>query len=378
MASHTSFRTSGLVLVIFTIIIIQSAPIEKDKETVQLPSIINNKGTEDQHILKFIDLVKTASISTSTPTTTTTSTTVSQSSLKATTATQQKTDNKKKRYINDGDDWDERLENEIDELDSSELPYLKYDNAGDNVENKLYAKTKETSPAINDSADKSINTDDSKLFSDIKMTPNQQTDIVRRRRDVKLNTRRKRAASPYDFYDTDSLEEPQVDLIQRYRYIRPTRSFDPLYWYPSFNQRNVREALLPSFYDSIEYPPSYSQRIGSNDIEENSIPIVEDQLDDEDEDEDEDDYESNRYPILLPSYDNPRDSEQLQEKYNRDDIPIDEDFEENLDENDDDEDEDSDDENDENDDYDDDGDSEFIYQKQRPSNNRYGFIETYF
>ncbi|CAM2711454.1 unnamed protein product [Rotaria socialis] len=375
MASHMSFRTSGLVLVIFTIITIQSAPIEKDKETVQLPSVINNKGADDQHILKFIDLVKTASISTSTPTTTTTTTTVSQSSLKATAATQQNTDNKRKRYINDDDDWDDRLENESNELDSSQLQYFKYDNAGDNIENRLHAKMKETSPTINDNADKPINTDDSKLFSDIKMTPNQQTDIVRRRRHVKLNTRRKRAASAYDFYDTDSLDEPQIDLIQRYRYIRPTRSFIPLYWYPSYNQRNAREALLPSFYDSVEYPPSYLERIGSNDIEENSIPTVEDHL--EDEDEDEDDYESNRYPILLPSYDNTWNSEQLQERYNRNDIPVDEDFEENLNEND--ENEDSDDENDENDENDDDdGDNEFMYQKQRPYNNRYGFIETYF
>ncbi len=41
------------------------------------------------------------------------------------------------------------------------------------------------------------------------MTPNELTNIVRRRRDVKLidesNTRRKRALSPYDFYDTDSV-----------------------------------------------------------------------------------------------------------------------------------------------------------------------------
>lgn len=39
------------------------------------------------------------------------------------------------------------------------------------------------------------------------MSPNEQTDILRRRRDVKLNadlsTRRKRALSAYDFYDND-------------------------------------------------------------------------------------------------------------------------------------------------------------------------------
>lgn len=41
------------------------------------------------------------------------------------------------------------------------------------------------------------------------MTPNQLTDVVRRRRDVKLidesNRRRKRALSPYDFYNADSV-----------------------------------------------------------------------------------------------------------------------------------------------------------------------------
>ena len=53
------------------------------------------------------------------------------------------------------------------------------------------------------------NTDDSKVFSDIKMAPNELTDILRRRREVKFNDqssqRRKRALSPYDFYDTDSV-----------------------------------------------------------------------------------------------------------------------------------------------------------------------------
>ncbi len=41
------------------------------------------------------------------------------------------------------------------------------------------------------------------------MNPDDLIDIVRRRRDAKLNVetnqRRKRALSPYDFYDTDSV-----------------------------------------------------------------------------------------------------------------------------------------------------------------------------
>jgi hypothetical protein len=43
------------------------------------------------------------------------------------------------------------------------------------------------------------------------MTPNELTNIVRRRRNIKLNDetnrRRKRALSPYDFYDTDSVRK---------------------------------------------------------------------------------------------------------------------------------------------------------------------------
>ena len=41
------------------------------------------------------------------------------------------------------------------------------------------------------------------------MSPNELTDVIRRRRDVKLdselNFRRKRALLPYDFYDTDEV-----------------------------------------------------------------------------------------------------------------------------------------------------------------------------
>lgn len=41
------------------------------------------------------------------------------------------------------------------------------------------------------------------------MTPNELTNVVRQRRNVKLidesNRRRKRALSPYNFYDTDSV-----------------------------------------------------------------------------------------------------------------------------------------------------------------------------
>lgn len=54
-----------------------------------------------------------------------------------------------------------------------------------------------------------MDADDSQVFSDLKMNPTELKDIGRRRRDVKSNDessrRRKRALSPYDFYDTDSV-----------------------------------------------------------------------------------------------------------------------------------------------------------------------------
>ncbi len=65
-----------------------------------------------------------------------------------------------------------------------------------------------------------MDTDNSKVFSDIKMTPNELTDVIRRRRDVKLNDesnrRRKRALSPYDFYDTDSVLKKKGPLIIKF------------------------------------------------------------------------------------------------------------------------------------------------------------------
>ena len=54
-----------------------------------------------------------------------------------------------------------------------------------------------------------VDTDNSKVFSDTKMTPGELVNIVRRRRDVRLNnelnSRRKRALLPYDYYDIDSV-----------------------------------------------------------------------------------------------------------------------------------------------------------------------------
>jgi len=55
-----------------------------------------------------------------------------------------------------------------------------------------------------------VDTDDSRIFSDIQMTPfNLQN--IRQRRQIQLNEqssqRHKRALSPYEFFDTDSVRE---------------------------------------------------------------------------------------------------------------------------------------------------------------------------
>jgi hypothetical protein len=320
MASHISLVISGLLLVTITIVV-QSIPIEKDKQIIQ-------------KLLKSVDSVETSS-------TTTKTTTVSQSSLPTSRKTSEKKDQKKKRYIDD-DQLDGLLDNESDEV---ELPY-------DQIVHTLHPKIQETSVKIHDNADKPVDTDDSKVYSDMKMSPNELIDIVRRRRDVKLNDqsnrRRKRALLPYDFYDTDSFYDPYVDLIERQQYVRPVRSFAPLYWYPTGYERNIRSALAPSFYEPSEYPVSNSA------IEDTETPVSIFN----DENEDDNDYESNRYPILLQASINPFDNLQLQQQYNTDDLPIDE----------------------ENDDDDDDDEEPYrlIYQNERPYYTSYGPIETDF
>ncbi|CAF3763812.1 unnamed protein product [Rotaria sordida] len=338
--------------IIFTIIV-QSVPIEKTKGIVQSYLLKKNKDITNQqhHHHQFIQSVETTTSSTSS--TTNPTITVSQSSSSTSTITPIITDKKKKRYIDDG--LDEFLDNE---LDSSQLPYLKYNNG-----HKLHAKVQETIAKIHDNADKPVDTDDSKVFSDITMTPSELTDIVRRRRDVKLNTRRKRAISPYNFYDTDSFYDPYADLIEGYQYARPTRSFAPLYWYPSDYQRNIRSALAPSFYESSVYPTLYSTIV---DNDENPIPTFDDEIEDNNE------YESDSYPILLELSNNPLDNVELSEQYDReDDLPIDESTEEMSNEND----------NDDNDDDDDDDDEaqyRLIYPRQRSYYTRYGPLETYY
>jgi len=333
MASYKTFVISGLLLLVT---IIQSAPIENVRKIIHSSSM-NNKEAIKQHLLKSDDSEKTSS-------TTIPTTTVSQNSLSP--------PEKKKRYIDD-DQLDGFLDDDSDEI---------YD---DKTEHVLHTKIHETSANIHDNADRPVDTDDSKVFSDIGMTSSQLTNLVRRRRDVKLidqlHQRRKRALSPYDFYDTDSFYDPYADLIERHKYTRPIRSFAPIYWYPSAYARTIRSVLEPSFYESPEWPILYSNTIDDDDeIDENPVSI----------NDDENDYETNRYPILLQSSNNPFDNLELQQQYNIDDLPMDEDNEQKFNDDDDNDDDDQDEEDEEK--------YRLFQQNERPYYTGYGPLETYF
>jgi hypothetical protein len=281
MASNKFVAIIGFLLVTITIVI-QSAPIEQIKETVQSSSI-DNKQAVDQSLLKSVHSKKHSSIVAS----------LLSPSLLLT--PQLNIQEKKKRYIDD------------DLLDS----YSDEDN-----NHVLHTKIQEKSAKIHGNADKLVDTDDSTIFSESQMTPNQLSNVLRQRRHVKLNDqlnqRRKRALSPYDFYETNSFYDPYTDLIEQQEYDRPIRSFAPIYWYPSTYGRSLRSALEPSFYESSEWPKLYSNTIYDDNDDDNPIYG------------DEEDYESNRYPILLESSNNPFDNFELQQKYNTDDLPFDE------------------------------------------------------
>ncbi|CAF0824446.1 unnamed protein product [Adineta steineri] len=378
MASHISLVISGLLLVLLTIVV-QSVPIKKIEDIVQTPPSINDKQVVKQQLLKSVVSVESSSSSSSSSTTSTTSPTTSISESSSSLATQQeKNDNKKKRNIND-DDQDQLdglldSDSESDENDDTsiyQLSDVKLNNNNNNqIKHILHTKIQETSATIHDNADKPVDTDDSNIFSDVKMTPSELTEIVRRRRDIKLNTesnrRHKRALSPYDFYDTDPLYNPYDDLLEGQQYIRPARSFAPLYWYPNVYERNIRSALASSFYEPSEWPRLYSSNIINDENDEDSGLLYNNDDDDDDENENINDYELNRYPILLQSSNNPFDNLELQQRYNTDDLPIDEDIEESV--NDDDVDDNSDDDNEEQ--------YRLFYQKQRPYYIPYGSIDT--
>lgn len=68
---------------------------------------------------------------------------------------------------------------------------------------------KTNSSSLSFSPSEPVDTDDSRVYSDIQMTPLNLKNILRRRREIRLNDpssqRRKRALSPYDFDETDSV-----------------------------------------------------------------------------------------------------------------------------------------------------------------------------
>ena len=135
-------------------------------------------------------------------------------------------------------------------------------------------------------------------------------------------------------------------------------------------ERNVRSVMTPEAHESAGWPLEYAnplERDDDDDEEDDSedspgkwpnvetgwtltpLHLVAVFDDDENDNEDENDYELNRYPILLDTSKNPFDNLQLQQAYNTDDIPA-EDNEEDL----------------SNEDDDDIEQYRFLYQKERP------------
>jgi hypothetical protein len=165
---------------------------------------VQSSSIDNQQAVDSEDTSSTATTSSTTP--------ISQNSL----STPELIQEKKKRYIDDD------LLDGLFDSDSDEDNVLV-----DHNNHVLHTKIQETSAKIHDNADSKyiylisiemkflfvfvepIDTDDSKVFSESQMTPNQLTNVIRQRRNVKLNDqsnrRRKRALSPYDFYDTDSV-----------------------------------------------------------------------------------------------------------------------------------------------------------------------------
>lgn len=344
MASKKIFIIMGLCLVIFNLVV-QSAPIE----TVQsLSSSINEKKQAVNEHLE--NIIQSETTSTPTSSSTSDSTTILSQTLSINNIQEKK---KRSTFI---DQLDVPLNEENDYLNNDDI----VDNSNEHV---LHANIKETSAQIHDNADKPVDTDDSRVFSDIQMTPfNLKT--IRQRRQIQLNEqstqRHKRALSPYEFFDSDSYYDPYADLMEQQEYDRPMRSFAPLYWYPNVYQRSVRSDLIPSFYESSELPSLYS----------NTIDEIEDNDDDDESDDNpvllfdnDNDFESNRYPILIPSSNLIFTNDDLQQQYNADEYPIDEDYKTSFN----------------GDDDDDDGEQYGLFNSNdSPYFSRYGPTDTYF
>lgn len=329
MASKKVFVIMGVCLVVMNIVV-QAAPIESIKQSIQTSSNENTKQAIKEALQKSIQ----------SETTTTTTPSTSSSTPDSVNEIQEK--KKRSTFIDEND-------------------YLNDDDIAD--EHVLHANIKETSAQIHDNADKSVDTDDSRLYSDIQMTPFNLKNI-RRRRQIQLNEqstqRRKRALSPYEFFDTDSYYDPYADLMEQQEYDRPMRSFAPLYWYPNVYQRSVRSNLIPSYYESSELPSLHSNTLEELENDETAVnPIVL-----FNDDDDINDYESNRYPILVSSSNLPFNNYNLQEQYNTNDFPIDEDYQTSF-----------------NSDEDDDDDGEqygLFNSNDSPYFTRYGPTDTYF
>ncbi|UJR15396.1 hypothetical protein I4U23_002344 [Adineta vaga] len=161
------------------------------------------------------------------------------------------------------------------------------------IKHKLHPKMKETPAQIHDNAEQPVATDDSKTFTEIKMNQNELANLSnqRRRRHVLFNDhsnqRHKRALSAYGLYDTDPL---YASVLERQQFVRPTRSFSPIYWYPSSYERNTRSALISSLYDQPEW-----SRIAVDDIDEDENTFL----------NDDDEYQT--YPIVYDSSELPQD-----------------------------------------------------------------------
>ncbi|CAF0857524.1 unnamed protein product [Adineta ricciae] len=359
MAANTLLVISALLFVCITTHV-QSIPIEKAKETIPVPSI-----DQKQELQKSVDSVGSSSDSTTSTTTISSQTSSTESTLK-----QDKNEHKSKRNILDNDQFDDISVNEDSEEGSEQPLEIKSNSRNNPNGHVLHTNVAETLAQIHDNAYKPVDIDDSNVFSDIKMTPNELTDIVRRRRDVKLNMepnrRRKRALSAFDLYDTDPLYHPYDDLLEARQYLRSARSFAPLYWYPNVYERNVRSAFIPSLYETPEWARLSSANIIDDDDDDNLVSLYGENNDDVDDNDDDDgemiDYELNRYPILSDSVNNPFDNLQLQQRYNTDDLPLDDDSEESSN---------------------DDGDSDeaqyrSFYENQYPYYTRFGSLDTYF
>jgi len=366
MAFHLCFVIGGFLFLIFNC---HSAPIVNVNPILVASSTSDHKQSVNAEILKSSDTDKSSSVSPigSTTTTTTTSNLASE-----------RNDPKQKRDINE----DQIDLDEFFNVDKNEdlYPYSTLNNDDDDDDDKnekehiLFTNVKERPAKYDETLDR---LDDTNLFSDLQMNPAELSTILhqrrRRRRDVKLvdplNQRRKRSLSSYDLYSSESFDDPWANFIDEQRYVRPLRSFAPIYWYPPVLERSVRS------FDQDVWPIEYVNPL-VNDADEDDDDDDDDDNDDEipitiyEEDDSDDDYEPSRYPILMKSYSFPYDNLQYQ-SYNTIASPFDDSDEDSIaiiNENDDDED---------GNDSDDEDEFPIVYEQERPAYMRYNPIENY-